>query len=223
MRQSAEEYGVGGNKDFFNFEKSGEYALRLLSKPVAMATHFFGPGVPGSVCYGKANGCPYHKADDKQPSLKFQCYVVDRIDGKVKLAELPWSVVSAVSDLEVDEEWAYTGYPMPYDIRVKVDKENKDPKSIYKTLGSIRRDVITTEEENDFIKQDEKLSVDKYIQSRKDKQIAAHKEKGIWITEEERVRAEQDRLAEGAAIQAAAPEEPAVEYPEGPNPEDIPF
>ncbi len=225
MDQVAQEHGMNGNADFFSFKKSGDYTLRILSKPLAMATHFFGKGTPGSVCYGKLEGCPFHTADHENPSVKFQCYVIDRTDGKVKIAELPWSVVSVISDYELDPDWSYQGYPLPYDIRVKVDKENKDPKSIYKTLGVPRREPLTVEEENAYSRKQGELSVEKYIEGRKTKQIEKHKEAGIWITEEQRAEIERKRLEEGARIAAEQGDVvPEVKYPdEEINPEDIPF
>lgn len=226
MNRAAEEHGMGGGNDFFSFKKSGEYVLRVLTEPLAMATHFFGKGVPGSVCYGKDKGCPFESARYDSPTVKFQCYLIDRSDGKVKIGELPWSVISVLADLEEDNDWSFVGYPMPYDIKVKVDKENADPKQIYKTLGVPRREALTTEEENEFSRKASVQTVEQYIALRKEKQIEKHKEAGIWLSEEKRAEIEAARIAEGKAVAAAHAHEKSSEvaYPDKEyNPEDITF
>lgn len=226
MDKVAQENGMSGSTDFFSFKKSGSYTLRILSKPLAMATHFFGKGTPGAVCYGKLHGCPFHTIEHENPSVKFQCYVIDRADGKVKLAEIPWSVVSIISEYEQDPDWAYSQYPLPYDIRVNVDKENKDPKSMYKTIGVPRRENITTEEENAYLKKSGELPVEKYIEARKAKQIEKHKVAGIWLDEASREEIERKRLEEGRAVAEAHKGDVVddIKYPdEEINPEDIPF
>lgn len=233
MKNAAEEHGLSGGADFFNFSKSGDFKIRVLTLPVAMATHFFGKGVKGSICYGADKGCPFHGVNPndengeyyKNPTVKFSAYVLDRADGNVKLGELPWSVVSVLSDLEKDEEWTFSGYPMPYDITVKYDKENKDPKSIYKTIGSPKREAVSTEVENDLLQKQEKQSIESYVAGRKTKQCDEHKASGVWLSED--VRAERQRvfLEKAIAEQPAPTEEvPVLEYPEEEiNPEDIPF
>jgi hypothetical protein len=230
MKDAAEEHGLGGGTDFFHFSKSGDYKLRVLTQPVPMGTHFFGKGVKGSVCYGGPKGCPFHGIIPtsetgeyyKNPTVKFNAYVLDRTDGKVKLGELPWSVVSVLSDLEKHEDWTFDGYPMPYDITVKYDKENKDPKQIYKTIASPKREPITTEVENELIEKTTKQTVEAYVESRKTKQMQEHKDKGIWLSED--VRAERQReFLEKAQVEPTG-EVPTIEYPEETiNPEDIPF
>src|SRR6185436_12988590 len=144
MKKDQEQYGAGKKGDFFRFEKSGVYKLRVLAKPIALATHFFGKGVPASVCYGQDKGCPFHGGDG--PSVKFQTYVLDRTDGKVRLGELPWTVVDALATYEEDPDYTFTEYPMPFDIKVTVDKENSDPKQIYKVMPSPKHETLSSDE-----------------------------------------------------------------------------
>lgn len=234
MKQAGDEYGVGGSSDFFNFSKSGEYRMRVLTEPVPMATHFFGKGKRGNVCYGEGKGCPFHGVNPtagdndedkhyKNPTVKFNSYILDRSDGKVKLGELPWSVISVLADWQKNEDWTFETYPMPYDITVTYDKDNKDPKSIYKTIGSPKRDVISTEAENALLESVSKLPVGSYVASRKEKQMEEHKKDGLWISDEERERKHKEAVARGIELNRAE-ELPTIEYPtEDINPEDIPF
>lgn len=227
MDAAQKEYG-GGNTDFFKFDKSGNYKMRLLSDVEAIATHFFGKGVPASVCYGKAEGCPFHKSEDDQPSVKFSAYMLDKRDGKVKLGEFPYSVVAAIGDLQASEDWGFSDYPMPYDITVIVDKEEKDFKKMYKVQPSPNRAAITGEQEDELKQKLAALPVEKYIASRKNKAMEGHKAAGIWVDEATRAANERERLAEGARVAAEHGLDKAsgseIKYPdEDINPEDIPF
>ena len=236
IKQANDEYGLGGSSDFFHFSKSGVYKLRVLSEPVAMATHFFGKGKRPAICYGEGKGCPFHginpnapaDKDDKyfeNPTVKFQTYLLDRSDNKEKLGEIPYSVLSVLADLQKDEDWTFESYPMPYDITVTYDKENKDPKQIYKTIGSPKREAVSTEVENDLLENLKRMPVASYVQTRKEKQMEEHKQTGIWVSDEERERKHKEAMERGMEINRATQGDvPTIEYPtEDINPEDIPF
>lgn len=202
MNRDAEEHGMGGNKDFFQFEKSGSYVLRVLTKPLALATHFFGKGQPSSVCYGYEKGCPFHgtgapkddKGKEKAPSVKYMAYVIDRSDGQIKIGELPWSVVSRIADFEEDTEIGFSEYPMSRDIKVKVDKENKDPKSMYKTDSSVKEIPVEGDTLIDLNKKKEHTTIEQFIQKRKEKQLEKHKNDGTWDKEMQRRKELGERL-----------------------------
>lgn len=196
LNQTAEEHGM--NSGLFQFEKSGAYKLRLLTKPVALATHFFGRGQTSAICFGADKGCPFHgerapkdeDGNEKRPSVKFVTYLINRATGKIQLGELPWSVISAIADFEEDEDYAFKEYPMPYDIKVTVDKENKDPKQIYKTLASPKQEALTGDEMVELKSALGKMTPEAYVDARKQKQMNKGKPN---------------------------------EYPVGPSPEEIPF
>jgi hypothetical protein len=173
--KASKEYGTGGS-DMFQFKKSGKYTIRLLTDPAPIATHFLGKGQGAYVCFGKDKGCPFHKDTDKAPSLKFMVYLVDRSDGKVKLGELPYSVIAKVADYEEDEDYAFEAYPMPYDIKVTFDKENSDPKQIYKVLASPKKADLKEEETTALSESMEKLTPADYVEKRKAKALAKFKE-----------------------------------------------
>lgn len=231
LKQANEEYG-GGSSGFFKFEKSGVYKLRLLTKPVAMATHFFGKGQGSHICYGEDKGCPFHgenapkddKGGEKKPSVKFVMYVADYSDGgKVKLGEIPYSVLGAVADLEKDEDFKFDGYPMPYDIKVTFDKENKDPKQMYKTLGAPTRSEISDEMRNILLDKVTSNSPEQFVQKRKDSELEKQKADGTWQAEQDRRQKRRDEIA-SMRVEGGGKPIDVIEYPENDiNPEDIPF
>lgn len=175
--KASKEYGTGGS-DIFQFKKSGKYTIRLLTDPAPIATHFLGKGQGAYVCFGKDKGCPFHKDTDKAPSLKFMVYLVDRADGKVKLGELPYSVIAKVADFEEDEDYAFEAYPMPYDIKVTFDKENSDPKQIYKVLASPKKTELKEEETAALAEGMEKVTPVDYVEKRKAKALAKFQSEG---------------------------------------------
>jgi len=217
IKKDSEVVGINQGSDMFQFSKSGDYRFRILTEPEAIATHFFGKGVASSVCYGIEKGCPFH-VEHENASLKYIVYLIDRADGKVKLGELPYSVISAVSDFEEDEDYKFDSYPMPYDIKVKCDKENKDPKQIYKTFAAPNRSELTVEEVEGLSDKLNKITPVDFVQKRKDKAIQTHKESGLWQKEQDRkakLKEDLDKVRGSAADQG-------YDYPESDG-EEIPF
>ncbi len=228
LKRANEEYG-GGSSNFFKFEKSGTFKLRLLTKPLALGTHFFGKGQGSHICYGELKGCPFHgenapkdkNGNPSAPSVKFITYVLDRLDGRIKLGEIPYSVLGVVADLEEDADWKFENYPMPYDITVKYDKENKDPKQIYKTLGSPNRVDIDDDTMSELMKKIAQNSPEQFIQKRKEGEIEKQKQDGTW--EKEQARREEISLKVASDMKNVQDDVPTVEYPDNSNVDDIPF
>lgn len=194
VKEESKKYGAGANTDFFNFDGKGVYKVRVLAQPKTIATHFFGKGNPSVVCVGIDEGCIYHKEGEKKPSVKLATYVVDRKDGKVKMAELPLSVGYAMNTLQEDEDFAFTDFPMPYDIKINYDPDNNDPKEIYKVVASPKQENLTKEEKESLSAKVEKQTPEQYVEAKKNRQ----KEK---------------------TVSAGAPEYPSEEI----NPNDVPF
>lgn len=177
LNQAKDDYGVGGNADFFQFDKAGEYRFRQLTAGFPLATHFFGKGMKAKVCYGTDKGCPFHgakapqddKGNEKKPSVKFICYVLDRRDGKIKLAELPYSVIKVVTDLQEDSDYAFEDFPAPYDLKVTFDKE-ASPADMYKTLPSPKIEPLTAEQADELEEKMKKITPSAYVEKRKEKQ-----------------------------------------------------
>jgi hypothetical protein len=171
-------YGGSVSSDRFEFSK-GANKMRVLTFPEIIATHFLGAGGKTAVvCVGVDEGCPYHgegapkderTGADKAPSLKLVSYVIDRRDGKVKLAELPLSVRYGLQDLQNTEGFEFADFPMPYDIQVLHDPDNKDPKAKYRTTGIPKMVPLAAEEEAEFDEAMKRITPEQYIEKRKNK------------------------------------------------------
>lgn len=179
IKQEQKKYGAGPG-DNFEFEDEGVYRLRILHQPKIVATHFFGKGNPSVVCIGIDEGCPFHKGEDKKPSIKLVTYVIDRADGKVKMAELPLSLSYALNDLQQDSDFAFEGFPMPYDVKVTYDPDNNDPKAKYRLVASPKQEALTTAEEASFAEKLSRLTPEQYVENKKNRQ----KEKGTTTPHE---------------------------------------
>lgn len=175
--------GGGGNNDFFQFEK-GANRMRILVQPKVIAFHFFGKGEKPDICVGIDERCPHHKEDSKKPSIKLATYILDRKDGKVKLAELPLSISYSLSDLQEDEDQAFEDFPMPYDIKIISDPDNNDPKAKYRLIGGTQRVPLTELEKTDLDNAMAKMTPEQYVQIRKDKQSGPKKEGDVDLDKE---------------------------------------
>jgi hypothetical protein len=175
IKEESKRYGGGsGNSDFFQFEK-GVNKMRILVQPAVIAFHFFGEGQKPDVCVGIDEGCPHHKDGDKKPAIKLATYIIDRKDGRVKLAELPLSISYSLNDLQEDSDFAFDVFPMPYDVKITSDPDNTDPKAKYRLVASPQREDITTEEENLLKEAMAKMTPEKYVEIRKNKQQTVEK------------------------------------------------
>lgn len=197
VKNESKKYGGGGDANYFKFEDKGVYRIRILNQPKVLATHFFGKGNPSVTCVGIDEGCEYHKESDKKPSIKLASYVIDRKDGKVKMAELPLSISYSLNDLQEDTDFAFEDFPMPYDVKITYDPDNDDPKAKYRLVASPKQESLTDEEETDLAEKMKKQTPEQYVETKKNKQ----KEKG-----------------------GVSRPNSDVEYPkEEINPDDIPF
>ena len=197
VREESKKYGGGGSDKYFKFDGKGVYQLRIVAKPKVIATHFFGRGVPAVVCVGIDEGCKFHRETDKKASIKLATYVIDRKDGKIKMAELPLSVSYSINDLQEDSDFAFSEFPMPYDVKIKYDPDNEDPKAKYRLQPSPKHTPITDEEQAGLEAAMKVETPDQYVEKKK-----------------ERAKGKGEPVSTGSGI----------EYPtEEINPDDIPF
>ena|SRR3990167_271365 len=178
INAEAKKYGGGSsNSDFFAFEE-GVNRMRILAQPKVIAYHFFGEGQKPDVCVGIDEGCKHHGEGIKKPTIKLCTYVIDRKDNKVKFAELPLSISYAINDLQEDSDFAFEGFPMPYDVKITHDPKNPDPKAKYRLVASPKQEELTEEEMKSFEEAHTKMSPETYVQIRKDKQTSLTKTDG---------------------------------------------
>lgn len=196
IQKETKQYGVSGNNNFFQFKK-GVNKMRLLVQPKILATHFFQDGKKPTVCVGVDNGCKFHGESDKRPSIKLVTYVIDRDDKGVKLAELPLSISYALNDLQEDSDFAFSEFPMPYDVKITHDPDNDDPKAKYRLVASPKQEPLTEEEKVALAEAMKKITPEQYVEKRKEKV--------------------------GNTKSNMTPAFQGDEYPQGPNIDDIPF
>lgn len=94
---------------------------------------------------------PLHTKSGKFQNHKFICWIIDRVDGKIKLAFLPYLVFSPITDFEDNEDYRFDGYPMPYDITVKATKAGTKEVE-YTIIPSPHRTALTAEENEELAK-----------------------------------------------------------------------
>lgn len=215
----AKKYGGNTGSDKFDLKK-GPNILRVLTFPEIIATHFFGKGSPSVVCVGIEQGCQFHGAGapkdektgkEKAPSLKLAVYIIDRVDGKVKLAELPLSVRYGIQDAQNTPGFEFADFPMPYDIQVLSDPDNKDPKAKYRTTALPKFADLTEEEQKSFDESMARMTPAQYVEKRKDKV------KGTGVG------AAMGGTSEDTRSMPGMPED-KIQYPsENIDPNDIPF
>jgi hypothetical protein len=82
--------------------KEGPNTLRILSLPIAIFEDF-----KRGTCY---TGCGF------KGTIKHLTYVLDRTDNAVKLYKMPHTIFKWLVSLEANPDWAFDGFPMPYDI-----------------------------------------------------------------------------------------------------------
>lgn len=179
--------------DWFKFQE-GDNAFRVLEEPELIFEKF-----KVGICY---TGCGY------EGTPRFMTYILDRKDNKIKLAKLPYKIGTTIASYENDEDYAFTGFPMDYDI--KVFAKNAGTKEVeYTVTPRPKREDIDSETAEELMKMKRIPDI-----------IAKMKEK------------QKEKMAAEASYQGVSTQPEEIEtvqygeeddYPTTPNPEDIAF
>ena len=182
-------YASSGSGEWFKFSE-GDNRFRVLTEPEMMFEKF-----KTGICY---IDCGY------EGNAKFMVFLLDRKDGKIKLAKLPYSIGTAIAGYEADEDWSFEGYPMPFDINVNAI--NAGTKEVeYTVIPSPKKESLADQIKDEL---DKKTPVPEIIKTMKEKQKQKHIEDGTW-------QAEQDRRAKlKAEIEEARFGGSSIDYPE---------
>lgn len=194
-----EGYASMGN-DWLKFTE-GDNKFRVLVEPETIYEDF-----TNGICY---TDCGY------EGSPKAMTYVLDRKDGKIKLAKLPYTIATTIANYESDEDYAFTGFPMDYD--VKVTAKNAGTKEVKYTLTpSPRREIVPSEIMEQLKKRKPVTEIiAKMKENKKNEDIAD----GNF---ERRQEARKQAIQEAAEADASTVADPA--YPtEDIDPDSIPF
>ncbi len=154
LNQVAEQYNIGKGKDGWLVLETGDNKVRIVSEYEVLAKHW--AGKKASVCVGKENGCIFCNVAEGQkpekPVVKFLFWVIDRKDGKFKVAEVGWTVIKAIGDLQEDEEYSFDLLP-DYDVNIKktVKGSGTQPSDTeYTVIPSRTNKPLTPEEDKEF-------------------------------------------------------------------------
>lgn len=187
---------AGGNSGWFKM-KEGKNQFRVLSEPEPIFEDF-----KKGICYHQCGftGTP-----------KYLSRVLDRADNKVKLYKIPFSIFKIIAGWEQDEDLMFTGFPMPYD--VKVTAKNAGTKEVEYVVMPSPKQVPVDQETLNFLTKQKSLKV--VIEKMQEKNIEKHKEDGSWQKQQEHLANLKEELEAGRNIQS----DEDLEIPEG----DIPF
>lgn len=152
---------VKKESDYFNFP-AGETKLRVLTQPVAVRQYF------------KDN--QFVTVDEKyqgpeKVSMKGWAWCSVRPSNELKIVKFPYSVIKAVQAFMVDEEYAFEGFPMPYDLKVTATGEGMERR--YSVLASPKLTPVTDEEKKALEK---KTSIQDILKKMKDKKAPEKRE-----------------------------------------------
>lgn len=190
-----------GNSGWFKM-KEGKNQFRLLTEPEPIFENF-----KMGICYHQ---CGF------EGTPKFLARILDRADNKVKLYKIPYSIFKTIAKFEDDEDLQFSGFPMPYD--VKVDAKNAGTKEVEYVVMASPKQVPVDENTLSFL--NKQSPVKEVIGKMQEKNIEKHKADGTWQKEQDRLK----QLAEDLKKGGTATAEDTIEYPdEDINPEDIPF
>jgi hypothetical protein len=179
IKKEMDEHGIGGGGNYYRIEEGNENVCRVLTVPATLVTYYDSQKKTFATAYGKDKGDPRGEGDERK-GVRFILYVLDRKDGKVKLAELPYSVWREIGGLQVNPDFAFSEIPMPYDVRITYNKD-ESPSAMYKVTASANRESLTEEQTKELNEKMEKESPESIVAKNKEDQIAEDKKNGVWI------------------------------------------
>jgi hypothetical protein len=245
LESAAAQFGSSSN--FFKLEEGNENIVRVLTEGATYANQFMGQGKGYRVLYGKEKGDPLRQPDDadakkqgriivpvddkgksQRPTIVTVVYILDRKDGRIKIAEFPYSVAKGIGALQQNPDYKFTELPMPYDLRITYKKEAA-PAEKYRVEvkpGSLDLTEAELAELDRLVKE---KSPEKIADAKKDRQKEDDQRNGRILSEEElaadkkdydaNMRATMVKQREAAGLSVTKDEYPGDEI----NPEDIPF
>lgn len=95
FKKYAAEHNLGDNDTFKC--KEGDNRVRILTEPL-----------------------PYESSYNNKPTLKWVCYLLDRGDATIKLAFLATSIARHLGNIQLNEDYGFADFPMPYDVTITV-------------------------------------------------------------------------------------------------------
>ena len=147
--------------NWMKFEE-GDNKVRFVSNDFDFGSHFDTQEKKSFICTGKET-CKYCQKGEKS-RVRFYAWVIDRKDGKVKLAEYGYSIHKKIDNLAKSEDYGFETTPN-YDITIT--RKGKGLDTEYNILAD-RKDTPLTEEEEKMIEEECK-PLEEMIQKKKEK------------------------------------------------------
>ena len=125
--------------------KQGENRVRIVSEVEPYGKHYT-KDKRTYICLGKDMGC-LECANGEKPRLQYLGWAIDRVDGKIKMLEVGYQIVSQIKKLAESKEYGFEIMPN-YDLTIT--KEGEMLETEY-TLIPARQDTKLTEAEQEEI------------------------------------------------------------------------
>ena len=94
-----------------------------------------------------AGPLPHSEMYQGERRFKWLCYVLDRADKQVKPYFLPHSIFKMLEALSENEEYAFDGFPIPYD--VSLNAKGAGTRDVEYTVVAARKSTpLTSDEQN---------------------------------------------------------------------------
>lgn len=149
--------------------KVGKNPIRILSDFVKVETIYKGeykPGIKGSSKY-MGHMTPGRVLDtDEKVTIQGWAWVLDRSTNEVKIGQFGKNILGQIVSLRNDPEYAFTSFPMPYDININNTGEGANRYSI---VASRTNKELTVEE---MAQLNKKKSIADIVKTIIEKQVA---------------------------------------------------
>ncbi len=89
---------------------------------------------------------PHEGEFQGRKNFKWLCYVLDRVDGKIKPFFMPHTIYKQIVEFQRSDEYAFEDVPMPYDLTITADAK-VGTKEVKYTLTPARKNTELTVEE----------------------------------------------------------------------------
>ena len=93
---------------------------------------------------------PHEGEYQGKKNFKWLCYVLDRVDGKVKLFFMPHRIYKQIAEFQHSEEYAFDDVPMPYDLTLTADAKVGTKDVTYALTPARSNKPLTPEELGDI-------------------------------------------------------------------------
>jgi hypothetical protein len=124
-RKDAERAGLLGSGDYLKL-KEGSNRLRLMSICIPHASEYQG-----------------------RKTFKWLCYVIDRVDGKVKPFFMPHTIFKQIEALQMNPDYEFDTVPMPFDLTINA--KGAGTKEVEYTIVPARKNTALSPAETEAL------------------------------------------------------------------------